>query len=240
MKGTHPKELAPAAAGGACRRLRLSGLLALAGATLFAAGEAKAAITCTRTLVADVVALDQPLMFNRLGAQNINGMMFALEEDVVDAAGRTLAAGGAKSPGNVRLRDDKRPRPLVLRIAAGECLTVRLTNLLAPTANARTASPPEMHIDEQVADRHVGFFAQGMQAVNSIADLGDNVGRNMSSLVAPGNSRTYTLYGEREGTFAITSYGATFGGEGTAGNTTSGLFGQLTVLPPGGAPIATS
>lgn len=44
----------------------------------------EAAVQCQRTLVANVVALDQPLMFNRLGAQNANGMMFALREDVVD------------------------------------------------------------------------------------------------------------------------------------------------------------
>jgi hypothetical protein len=38
---------------------------------------AEAAVRCERNLVANVVALDQPLMFNRLGAQNVNGMMFA-------------------------------------------------------------------------------------------------------------------------------------------------------------------
>jgi hypothetical protein len=38
----------------------------------------EAAVQCQRTLVANVVALDQPLMFNRLGAQNANGMLFAL------------------------------------------------------------------------------------------------------------------------------------------------------------------
>ncbi|MGH8462911.1 MAG: hypothetical protein ACRER5_02120, partial [Pseudomonas sp.] len=39
--------------------------------------EGEAAVRCERNLVANVVALDQPLMFNRLGAQNANGMMFA-------------------------------------------------------------------------------------------------------------------------------------------------------------------
>ncbi|MCK9988263.1 MAG: manganese oxidase [Azoarcus sp.] len=250
MKYLYPKGRAPAAAGYQGRLKQLAGLLMLTGATLFVAGQAQAAppsgggggggttttaaIACTKTLVANVVALDQPLMYNRLGAQNINGMMFALEEDVVDSSGKTLAAGGTKSAGNVKLRADKRPRPLVLRIGAGECLTVNLTNLLSPTANPGHATPPEMHIDEQVADRNVGFFAQGMQAVNSIADMGDNVGKNLSSLAAPGQTKTYTLYGEREGTFAVTSYGATFGADGTAGNISSGLFGQLTVLPKGG------
>ena len=38
-------------------------------------------------------------------------------------------------PGKVTLRPDKRPRPIVLRVAAGDCLTVNLTNLLDYKAN---------------------------------------------------------------------------------------------------------
>lgn len=102
----------------------------------------EAAVQCQRTLVANVVALDQPLMFNRLGAQNANGMMFALREDVVDDKQVPLSKGGAAVPGKVTLRPDKRPRPIVLRVAAGDCLTVNLTNLLAyqptPTSTAST------------------------------------------------------------------------------------------------------
>lgn len=70
----------------------------------------EAAVQCQRTLVANVVALDQPLMFNRLGAQNANGMMFALREDVVDDKQVPLSKGGAAVPGKVTLRPDKRPR----------------------------------------------------------------------------------------------------------------------------------
>ena len=35
-------------------------------------------------LVADVVAIDHPMVFNRLGAQNVNWMMYALRRDVID------------------------------------------------------------------------------------------------------------------------------------------------------------
>src|SRR5689334_85276 len=96
---------------------------------------ASAAARCERNLVANVVAFDQPLMFNRLGAQNVNGMMFALRRDVVDDRDVSLAQGGAAVPGKVSLRPDKRPRPLVLRVAAGDCLTINLQNLLAYQAN---------------------------------------------------------------------------------------------------------
>ena len=94
-----------------------------------------AAISCARNLTADVVAIDQPLMFNRLGAANVNGMMFALKRDVIDAAGVPLSTGGQAIAGKVSLRPDKRPRPLVLRVSAGDCLTVNFTNLLTPAAN---------------------------------------------------------------------------------------------------------
>lgn len=143
----------------------------------------EAAVQCQRTLVANVVALDQPLMFNRLGAQNANGMMFALREDVVDEHQVPLSKGGAAVPGKVTLRPDKRPRPIVLRVAAGECLTVNLTNLLDYKANPNKhgieAEEPEGEegteievedpagegfvADEQVAERLVGFQVNGMQ-----------------------------------------------------------------------------
>lgn len=194
----------------------------------------QAAASCQRHLEAHVVALDQPLMFNRLGAQNINGMMFALRSDVVDENHQLLSQGGAAIPGRVLLRPDKRPRPLILRVAAGDCLTIHLQNLLDPQDNPRRGQvEPELQIDDQVADRHVGFLVNGLQAVNSIEDLSANTGANDNMLLAPGMSRSYTLYAEREGTFLATSYGATFGGQGNGGNIGNGLFGQVIVLPPG-------
>jgi hypothetical protein len=198
---------------------------------------ASAAVRCERNLVANVVAFDQPLMFNRLGAQNINGMMFALRRDVVDEHEQSLAYGGAAVPGKVSLRPDKRPRPLVLRVAAGDCLTINLQNLLDYQANPNkhfenegeeeegvenANAAEDFKVDEQVADRHVGFQVNGLQAVNSIDDISSFTGRNANSLVPPGASRSYTLYAEREGAFAVSSRGATFGGEGAAGNVANG------------------
>ena len=51
----------------------------------FAAGDAQGAIVCDREVVANVVAIDQPLMYNRIGAGNINGMIFALRRDVINS-----------------------------------------------------------------------------------------------------------------------------------------------------------
>ncbi len=216
-------------------RMRRFGLIWAGAALVLAGQDALANTTCARTLVANVVAIDQPLMFNRLGAQNINGMIFALEDDVVNTDTNTpLTRGGAAVPGKVQLRPDKRPRPLVLKIAEGECLQVNLRNLLTATANPRNAPVPQLQINDQVADRMVGFLAQGLQAVNTISDLSANTGANANALVAPGGQRSYTLFGEREGAFAVHSYGATFGADGAAGNVANGLFGQVVVVPKGG------
>ncbi|UVJ41936.1 hypothetical protein NVV94_14660 [Pseudomonas sp. LS1212] len=216
---------------------RLINLSLLAVALLGTGSFAEAAARCERTLVANVVAFDQPLMFNRLGAQNVNGMIFALRRDVVDEHNVPLTQGGAAVPGKVTLRPDKRPRPMVLRVAAGDCLTINLQNLLTHQANPNKhlgGEEDEHGVDAQVTDRHVGFVVNGMQALSSIEDISANTGRNGNFLLAPGASRSYTLYAEREGAFAASSLGATFGGEGTAGNVANGLFAQVVVVPKGG------
>ena len=63
---------------------RLSWKLAATAGALLLSSQVAAAITCARTLTADVIAFDQPIMFNRLGAANVNGMMYALRRDVVN------------------------------------------------------------------------------------------------------------------------------------------------------------
>ncbi|WP_075306501.1 hypothetical protein [Hyalangium minutum] len=196
--------------------------------------------TCARTLSANVVVLDQPLMFNRLGAQNVNGIVYALTRDVINMkTGRPLTQGGAPVPGEVILRPDKRPRPLVLRAAAGDCLRVRLTNLLTPVANPRDTPnifnllPFRIPIDDQVASRVAGFTVPGLQLVGSIASDSSFVGTNGNSLVRPGQTAVYTLLAPKEGTFLVTSDGATFGGEAGAGNSGNGMFAAINVEPPG-------
>ena len=221
----------------------------VAGLALAAPLPARGAVACARTLTADVIVFDQPLMYNRLGAQNVNGIMYALRRDVVELScrpdpvtgavsctpGRPLAAGGAALAGKVALRPDKRPRPLVLRVAAGDCLQVSFANLLAPAAN--TTNPPAGFalppVNDQVTSRMAGFHAQGMQLVTGIGDDASAVGANGSSLVAPGGSARYTFFAEKEGTFLVTSFGATFGSDGSAGNSANGMFAVINVEPAG-------
>src|SRR5215510_2562466 len=105
--------------------------VSLSGLLLVAAGGPSQGqpATCKRQLAANVVALDQVFFYNRLGAVNPAGMIYALRRDVVNAStGKTEAQGGVLSPGRVALRDGKRPRPLVLRMNVGDCLTINFQN----------------------------------------------------------------------------------------------------------------
>jgi hypothetical protein len=181
-----------------------------------AAGARAQTPVCERTITADVVAFDQVFFWNRLGAVEPQGMIFALRGDVVPkAAGTQLAAG------NVQLRDGKRPRPIILRMGVGDCLLIKFQNYLNPT-------PVD---DEQPATRAASVHVTGLQIVDTITSDGSNVGLNPSGLVNPGGSITYKLYAEREGSFMLHSAGATVGGEGDGGQLNAGLFGAVTVQP---------
>ncbi|WP_395844648.1 copper oxidase [Cystobacter fuscus] len=268
-------------------------------------------VSCVRTLTANVVALDQVYTYNRFGAYNPSGMMYALKRDV-----EAIDASKPIGPGNARLRLDKRPRPLTLRANVGDCLRIQFTNWLAPT-RAEIPNPAQSQpTPSQVAQPTAGFgmvrkmlptwlpteswnplaslvtghavggkwfgaapeveepgegeepgeveepgeeepdegeepgdidtankedspftrrasvHVQGLQYL-SIQDDGANVGKNPSTLVAPGGSATYTLYADHEGVFFMHSMGATFGGEGDGGSTAQGLFGAVNVEPAG-------
>jgi len=258
-----------------------------ASAAALPADLAKLPKSCQTGLIADVVAIDHPIVFNRLGAQNVNWMMYALRHDVIDLKSkRTLdytPEGEARfqqvvstnASREIALRPDLRPRPLVLRVAAGGYLVVRFTNLLelkpvgAPTpddpfptpgnpfnshddplpgvdhpmehavkdtpgerdADGRLIKP--FHIDDQVASRSVGFHPQGLHLVGTIDSDSSFVGSNADSLAKPGKTHTYCFHAPHEGAFLVSSAGAAFGGEGTAGNSGVGLFGAITVQPSG-------
>ncbi|HEX8719690.1 MAG TPA: hypothetical protein VF736_03530, partial [Pyrinomonadaceae bacterium] len=170
----------------------------------------------SRLITADVVALDQVIVYNRLGAINPAGMMYALRRDVVP-----IDPAKGIVPGNVQLRRDKRPRPLTLRMNVGDRLQINFQNLLSPSQAD----------DNQPATRTAGVHVIGMQPVGSILDDGSNVGKNQSSLVAPGGTATYTFYAEREGNNLLYSSAATTGGEGDGGSIPMGLFGSVNVEP---------
>ncbi|MCH9650520.1 MAG: copper oxidase [Deltaproteobacteria bacterium] len=187
--------------------------------------------TCARVITARVVALDQPWVWNRYGAMEPQGQIFALQHDVVPSSHNSETGQcyvGGLVPGKVKLRRDKRPRPLVLRVNEGDCLRIRFTNLLEPDLS-------QIH-EEQPHTRAASFHIVGMELRRTISDAGANVGQNPPSgngIVDPGSSILYEYYADREGTFVAQSMGAPVGGEGDAGTIATGLFGAVTVEPQG-------
>ncbi|HEV2761514.1 MAG TPA: hypothetical protein VGV38_00870, partial [Pyrinomonadaceae bacterium] len=168
------------------------------------------------TVEADVVALDYAFFYNRYGAFNPAGMIYALRQDVVPInSSQPLGAG------NARLREGKRARPLVLRVNVGQKLKINFQNLLSP----------QRADDNQPKTRDAGVHVVGLQLVNSITDDGSNVGTNAPSLVPPGGTATYTYFAEREGNHLFYSTAATTGGEGDGGSLAMGLFGMVNVEP---------
>ncbi|MFY9823881.1 MAG: hypothetical protein WAM82_21050 [Thermoanaerobaculia bacterium] len=186
-------------------------------------------------VTAYVVAINQSLTLNRLGAQLPDGLMFALARDVFpnsvtkekeseQNSCRALWNSGQKcQAGNVHLRSAKRPRPLALRVNEGQCLQVVFGNLLSPDANSAVTSDASVHV-------------QGVQWVKDSQDDGSWVGNNPTSLVKSGGTHTYTLYAAHEGSFLLYSTADTFTNANNAsdgGQLALGLFGAVTIQPAG-------
>ena len=187
--------------------------------------------------LAKIVAFDQPFFYNRLGAINPGGMIFALRRDVVP-----IDPNKGLVQGNVRLRDGKRARPIALRMNIGDCLRINFQNLLSPDTddddsaegNCDQATTTEQRRRcNQPRTRTASAHVQGLQLVSSILSDGSFVGENQSSLVEPGGVATYIYYADKEGGNVLYSTAATTGGEGDGGSLGNGLFGIVNVQPAG-------
>jgi manganese oxidase len=214
-----------------CRRLVLSlGVFLLLSHTAVAQSTSAPAAPsggCNRTIVAKVVALDVPFFLNRLGALMPEGMVFALERDVV----RLDPCPAGQWCARARLREGKRPRPMVLRVNQGDCLDIQFTNLLADSPQ-----PVPGIQGVQPSTRYAGVHVAGMQLVTSIDDDASYVGVNTNSLAAPGQSKRYLLRATEQGTYLLNSEGAAWGGlnqPNDGAQVTAGLFGAVNVEPPG-------
>ncbi|GJM32049.1 MAG: multicopper oxidase [Saprospiraceae bacterium] len=225
----------------------------------FLVGQAPANGRAPAKIIAKIVVLEQPLIYNRLGSMQPEGLMYALESDVVPVSDRTitieqngqkvtksckelLAEANAKGQqfcaGCVQLRPDKRPRPIVLRANEGDLLEVTLTNLIMPPLKPNAASATQLQTNPTANNApaafnfpEVGFSVNGMQFVEGIADDGSWVSSNGDNQVGPGESKTFQLLGEKEGTFLIRD--AASDALNAAETSNFGLFGSVVVEPKG-------
>jgi len=164
---------------------------------------------CARIITADVVAFDQVYTYNRFGAFNPGGMMYALKRDVV-----AIQPDTRPGPGNAQLRHDKRPRPIVLRVNEGDCLQVTFTNWLTekasgveelkfdnqPDRQPYTNWPVELRQNDTTTTRTASMHVNGLDYVNGPeTDDGAFVGQNANSMAKVGETKVYTWYAARQG-----------------------------------------
>jgi hypothetical protein len=93
----------------------------------------------------------------------------------------------------------RKPEPLILRAAAGDCIKVTLINEL-PSSPPKTPhwnyNPPitdGFNTNQVLPSNHVSLHAQLLRYDIETSD-GANIGKNKVQTVPPGDSRTYTWY----------------------------------------------
>ena len=167
-----------------------------------------------RTIVVNLVALEQCIHHNRLGAKLPEGQIYALANDVIhldcdfddfgnDKPEESVAPAEFEH-GKVRLKSYKRPRPIVIRASKGDILEIRFRNLLPDT----------------LADGLKGATVDilGLQWLKSDND----------KVIQPGESHTYKYFAANEGVFMLMSPN---GSSIPSSHNDYGLFGAVNVQP---------
>ena len=173
------------------------------------------------------VAQSGPDGYQHLGDGDPNGLLFVLQQDK-KAVQNWYAPivgdqtnGYAGDPANGRR---VRPRPLVLRANAGECIQVTLTNEL---------QPDQMGPFLPQVDPRVSMHAYGVSYDPNNGD-GSSVGYNEDSTVGVGETITYFWRAPAsEGLYLFRDMGMPAGGDHDGGGSEHGLYGGLAVEPAG-------
>mgnify|MGYP000206242543 CR=1 FL=1 len=202
--------------------------------------EAQAAPSCSAASYDrsyDVAAINVNVPFNRWGDVVPDGQIYVLQGDKLATKNWSVELGknadGTLNPANDPAGADNRrlrPRPLVLRANAGECVKVDFTNemndrqwggrLMNPRASMQVAGPT---YDAQTSDGGAVGYNEDTTVPNK--DNPDTPERE--------NRITYFWNVPEEGLYLFRDQGAVAGGEGDGGSTAYGLYGALAVEPPG-------
>jgi FtsP/CotA-like multicopper oxidase with cupredoxin domain len=152
----------------------------------------------------DVTAMDVDIPLNRFGDHDPNGKMFTLTSKIA-----AVKAQQASQHVSIGLKGGDAIQPLVIRANLGDCVKINFTN-------SASGGDYGMHIDGLAFD---------------IDSSGDAIGKNATSAVGQGKSRTYTFWVPRDPEME----GAHYINPGSAfrNQISHGLFGSLAVEPAG-------
>ncbi|CCJ32692.1 multicopper oxidase domain-containing protein [Caloramator australicus] len=157
----------------------------------------------------EVYAVQKKIIYNKFGDNDPNGLLFVLKENLKKV-----------------LNDKICPKPLIIRANAGECIEIKLTNLL-PETIAETEYP---HVPVEVPfppSNRVSIHAQMLKYDVRGSD-GATVGFNYDQTIGPNESITYRYFADGEfGTIILSSYGD------IRNHRHRGLFGVLIIEPQG-------
>ena len=165
--------------------------------------------------------------FQHLGDGDPNGLLYVLQQD--QAAVQNWYAPIVGNPSNGYQGDPAkgrrvRPRPLVLRANAGECIQVTLTNELQPA---------QMGPFLPKVDPRVSMHAYGVSYDPNNGD-GSSVGYNADTTVGVGETITYFWRAPAsEGLYLFRDMGMPAGADHDGGGSEHGLYGGLAVEPAG-------
>ncbi|AOZ77348.1 copper oxidase [Clostridium pasteurianum DSM 525 = ATCC 6013] len=157
----------------------------------------------------DVVAIQKDIVYNKFGDHDPNGLMFVLAEHE-----KAIMAGTMK------------PKPLILRANAGDCIEVTLTNhIFKPLVQD---NHPEVPVEAPFPpSNRVSLHAQLLK-YDVLNSDGATVGFNYDQSIAPGESITYRWFADSElGTCTLTGFGD------IRNHRHHGLFGTIIIEPTG-------
>ena len=157
----------------------------------------------------EIVAIQKNIVYNTFGDHDPNGLMFVLKEY-------------EKKVLNGKIK----PKPLILRANAGDCIEVTLTNHLFKPMIQDTH--PGVPVDAPFPPSNRASIHPQLLKYDVLGSDGATVGFNYDQTVAPGESITYRWFADQElGACTLT------GLADIRNHRHHGLFGALIVEPTG-------
>lgn len=160
----------------------------------------------------EIAAIKTDIVYNKYGDHDPDGLVFVPVEDADDI-----------------LCGKKNPKPLILRVNAGDWVEITLHNLLKPENPVPYFDYPRVPLDmEYQPSERVSINPQFLYYDN-LCDSGINVGYNeREQTIGPGESKKYLWYANKEyGACILQSFGD------IRNHRYHGLFGAVIVEPPG-------